>query len=91
MLAKKKKKTQREKETFYYGMDDLILSWCFTILYSLKFVDSKTKKHVIISEKKIKNPLTPTNPLICSKQASLEIFIFKESEIKWKTEISDAL
>ena len=34
-------------------MDDLILSWCFTILYSLKFVDSKTKKHVIISEKKI--------------------------------------
>ena len=41
--------------------------------------------------RKNKNPLTPTNPLICSKQASLEVFIFKASEIKWKTEISDAL
>ena len=71
-------------------MDYLILSWCFAILCLLKFVDSKTKKHVIISEKK-KNPLTPTNPLICSKQASLEVFIFKESEIKLKTEISVAL
>lgn len=41
--------------------------------------------------RKNKNPLTPTNPLICSKQASLEVFIFKACEIKWKTEISDAL
>ena len=41
--------------------------------------------------RKNKNPLTPKNPLICSKKASLEVFIFKESEIKWKTEISDAL
>lgn len=46
---------------------------------------------LFLRKNKKKKPLTSMNPLICSKQASFEVFIFKESEIKWKTEISDAL
>lgn len=73
-------------------MNDCILSGCFTILFSLKSVDSKTNMSLFL-----KATLTPKNPSVCSKPYKEPIcryhlkFFLKESEIKKKTKISDEI
>lgn len=72
-------------------MNDCIFSGCFTILFSLKSVDSKTNMSLFL-----KATLTPKNPSVCSKHKEpicrhhLKFFL-KESEIQKKTKISDEI